>query len=413
VPRPERGACHEPAPRPALEIATIFRAHGARYRDTHALTREQRAVMRAIEICRTEALGGHLDVCTHCGHEPPAYNSCRNRHCPKCQSLAQARWIEQRLTRTLETPYFHVVFTLPRELRALALVNRRTLFAMLFAAASQTLLALGRDPARLGATLGITAVLHTWTRELQFHPHLHCIVTGGGLALDAARWVPARGAYLFPVKVLARLFRGKLLAALTRAYERGELTLSGPCAELADPGRFARLRDRLYRQDWVVYAKRPLAGVAHVFRYLGRYTHRVALSNHRLQAIDDHAVRFATKHGRCVTLSPQEFIRRFLLHVLPAYFVKIRHYGLLAPQHARSRLERARQLLAVPSTAQRPATIAPPALPPDRDWRVRLRALTGVDLFRCPHCATGTMIRRPLFRAASPGTERAPPRRAA
>ena len=413
MPRPERGACHDPAPRLALEIAEIFRAHGDRYRHAHALTREQRAVMRAIEICRTEALGGHLDVCTHCRYERPAYNSCRTRHCPKCQSLAQARWIEQRLTRTLETPYFHVVFTLPSELRALALVNRRTVFAMLFAAASQTLLALGRDPARLGATLGITAVLHTWTRALQFHPHLHCIVTGGGLARDGARWVPARGTYLFPGKVLSRLFRGTLLAALTRAYARGELRLSGPCAELADPVRFARLRDQLYRQEWVVYVKRPFAGVAHVFRYLGRYTHRVALSNHRLQAIDDHAVRFATKHGQCVTLSPQEFIRRFLLHVLPAYFVKIRHYGLLAPQNAKSRLERARQLLAVPATEKLPATIAPPALPPDRDWRVRLRALTGVGLSRCPHCPTGTLIRRPLFRRASPCAERAPPRQAA
>lgn len=367
--------------------------------------------MRAIEVCRTEVLGGHLDVCDRCGHERPAYNSCRNRHCPKCQSLAQACWIEQRMARTLDTHYFHVVFTLPSELRSLALVNRRVLFAMLFAAASQTLLALGGDPARLGATLGITAVLHTWTRDLQFHPHLHCIVTGGGLALDGERWTPARRKYLFPVKVLSRLFRGKLLAALARAYQRGELACTGPCADFADPVRFARLRDRLHRKEWVVYAKRPFAGVAQVFCYLGRYTHRVALSNHRLEAVDDHAVRFATKNGQSVTLSPHEFIRRFLLHVLPARFVKIRHFGLLAPRNAISLLDRARRHLAATGADKPQVATAATSAHSDRDWRLRLRDLTGLDLSRCPSCTTGTMIRRPLIRAAA--AERAPPRRAA
>ena len=411
--RPPRGACHDPAPRPALEIAEIFRAHGDAYRHAHVLSREQRAVMRAIEVCRTDVLGGHLDVCDRCGHERPAYNSCRNRHCPKCQSLAQARWVEQRMARTLATHYFHVVFTLPSELRALALVNRRALFAMLFAAASQTLLTLGRDPARLGATLGLTAVLHTWTRALQFHPHLHCIVTGGGVSLDGEHWVATRGPYLFPAKVLSGLFRGKLLAALTRAYDRGELALSGPCAELADPVRFARLRDRLYRQPWVVYAKRPFAGVAQVFRYLGRYTHRVALSNHRLQAIAEDAVRFGTRNGQSVTLSPPECIRRFLLHVLPTSFVKIRHYGLLAPRHATALFAVARRHLAAPATDERASTVAAPTPSPDRDWRTRLRALTGIDLARCPRCTTGTMIPRPLRGGGGAGAERAPPRQAA
>ena len=411
MPRPVRGAYHDPARRPGLEIAEIFRTHGDAYRQAHALSREQRAVMRAIEVCRTAVLGGHLDVCDRCGYQRPAYNSCRNRHCPKCQSLAQARWIEQRMARTLETHYFHVVFSLPSELRSIALVNRRKLFAILFAAASQALLALGRDPGRLGATLGITAVLHTWTRDLQFHPHLHCIVTGGGLALDGERWTPARGKYLFPVKVLSRLFRGKLLAALARAYRRGQLVLSGPCSELVDPVRFARLRHRLYRKEWVVYAKRPFAGVAQVFRYLGRYTHRVALSNQRLQAVDDQAVRFATKNGQSATLGPHDFIRRFLLHVLPARFVKIRHYGLLAPHNATSLLDRARRHLAA-TCADKPASaIASISSHPDRDWRVRLRELTGLDLSRCPICTTGTMIRRPLIRGAV--AERAPPRQAA
>jgi len=396
-----------------LEVADIFRAHGHAYRQAHALSRDQRAVMRAIEVCRTAVLGGHLDVCDRCGYERPAYNSCRNRHCPKCQSLSQARWIAQRKARLLPTPYFHVVFTLPAALRPLALANRRTLFALLFATASRTLLTLGGDPSRLGALLGITAVLHTWTRDLQFHPHLHCIVTGGGLALDRHRWITARGRYLFPVKVLSRLFRGKFLAALAQAYDKGELALRGPCADLADPSRFARFKDHLYRHDWVVYAKRPFAGATHVFHYLGRYTHRVGISNQRLQAIDAHAVRFATKNGRSVTLSPHEFIRRFLLHVLPAGFVKIRHYGLLASPNVITLLATARQRLADAGSSLPPAAASSPATGAACDWRTLLRHLTGIDLMRCPRCLTGTLVRHPLRASATTRAGRAPPREAA
>ncbi|MGH7645493.1 MAG: IS91 family transposase [Gemmatimonadales bacterium] len=385
MPCAAHGSHRSPAPRPALDVADIVRAHGAAYRREHALSLDQRAVLRAIATCRTPVLGGHLDVCDTCGHTRPAYNC----HCPKCQALRAARWVDARMARLLPTPYFHVVFTLPAALRGLVLHNRRRLFALLFAAASQTLLTLGHDPRRLGATLGLTAVLHTWTRDLQFHPHVHYLVTGGGLAVDRPRWIAARRRHLFPVRVLSRLFRGKLLAALARARARGELQFPGAIADLADAAAFRALLDQLYHQEWVVYAKRPFGGPTQVFHYLGRYTHRVGLSNHRLQAITPDAVRFATKDGRSVTLPPCEFLRRFLLHVLPAGFVKIRHFGLFAARQVPTALTHARRLLA--GAALRPT---PP--PPPSDWRTRLRRLTGVDLARCPRCARGTMIRHPL-----------------
>lgn len=357
--------------------------------------------MRAIETCRTPLLGGHLDVCDQCGHSRPAYNSCRNRHCPKCEALREARWIEERMARLLPSHYFHVVFTLPAELRPLALRNRKLIFSLLFRSASRTLLALGLDPRRLGARLGVTAVLHTWTRDLQFHPHLHCIVTGGGLDPDRDRWVRGRRRHLFPVRVLSQLFRGKFLAALAREYAKGHLDLCGSCADLANPRAFARLRRRLYRLDWIVFAKRPFAGAKQVFRYLGRYTHRVGLSNHRLRAIDDAQVRFATKHGRSVTLTPEEFIRRFLLHVLPRGFVKIRHFGLFAPGRAAAVLrERARRLLGESQ-----------AVVDRQDWRQLLHRLTGVDLARCPSCRRGTMIAQPLSSLPPFARDRAPPSR--
>lgn len=261
--------------RPRLEVADIFRAHGEAYRKTHALTDSQRKVMRDIEACRTPILGGHLDVCPRCGDERPSYNSCRNRHCPKCQSLAQAKWVTERLARLLPTHYFHVVFTVPEELKPIAHHHRERFFKLLFEAASGTLLQLAADPKRLGGQLGITAVLHTWTRDLRFHPHLHCVVTGGGLTSDGDRWVAACRRYLFPRLVLSKLFRGKLLAALGAAWDKGELA----CPALSDPQAFAHLKDALYRKQWVVYPKATFGGPAHVFSYLGRYTHRVAISN--------------------------------------------------------------------------------------------------------------------------------------
>ena len=388
MPCAARGSHRPSAPRPALDVADIVRAHGAAYRREHALSLDQRAVLRAIATCRTPVLGEHLDVCDTCGHTRPAYNSCRNRHCPKCQALAAARWIDARMARLLPTGYFHVVFTLPAALRGLVLHNRRRLFALLFAAASQTLLTLGRDRRRLGATLGITAVLHTWTRDLQFHPHVHCLLTGGGLAVDRPRWIAARPRHLLPVTVLSRLFRGKFLAALARARERGELQFPGAIADLADAGTFGALLDQLYHQEWVVHAKRPFGGPTQVFHYLGRYTHRVGLSNHRLESITPDAVRFATKDGRSVTVSPREFLRRFLLHVSPAGFVKIRHFGLFGARQVPTALAHARRLLA--------GAGPPPTTPQPTDWRTLLRRLTGVDLARCPRCAHGTMLCHPL-----------------
>ncbi len=374
--------------RPRLDLADVFRAHGTAYRRAHSLTAEQVRAMRAIESCRTATLGGHLDVCDTCGFERPSFNSCRNRHCPKCQSLVQQRWINQMTSRLLPTHYFHVVFTLPAELRSLAHHNRRPLFDLLFQAASHTLLEMGRDPRRLGAQVGLTAVLHTWSRRLGFHPHLHTIVTGGGLT-PAGEWVPARGKgrFLFPIKALSRLFRGKFMAGLVAARRSGALHFQGSCASLAGDDVFDRLKDRLYRRDWVVYAKHPLGGPAQVYSYLGRYTHRVAISNSRLQTIDATGVRFMTRDGKSLWLEAHEFIRRFLLHVLPKGFVKIRHYGLLASSNLATRLEAARQALAVSPLAVEPAQLA--------DLHQCLRALADVDLIRCPRCPSGTMLRQP------------------
>jgi Putative transposase/Transposase zinc-binding domain len=398
--------CHSSSEtaRPPLEVAGIFRIFGDAYRRTHLLSREQSKVMRDIEECRTDALGGHLDdVCDRCGYRRPSYNSCRNRHCPKCQGLAQAIWLEQRKQRLLPTHYFHVVFTLCSELRPLALANPELIFNLLFAGASETLLCLGRDIKRLGATLGLTAVLHTWTRDLRFHPHVHIIVTGGGLALDERAWINVKGGrYLFPVEVLSALFRGKFLDKLDHAYKQGALRLNGPAAHLADPAAWARLRHHLYRKEWVVYAKRPFGGVEQVFSYLGRYTHRVGISNQRLESIDETGIRFRTKNGKTATLSPDEFIGRFLLHVLPKSFVKIRHYGLLASTNVRTKLEVARKLLGVAA----PITTVPPDTSPE-DPRATILRLTGIDLFHCPRCKVGNMIRDPFPPSALPA--RSPP----
>ncbi len=379
---------------PGLEVADIVCLHGEAFVRSHALSPDQHAVLRAIERCRTAALGGHVDVCDACGYAAIAYNSCRNRHCPKCQAMSQARWVERRMARVLPTHAFHVVFTLPSELHGLVMANRDKLFDLLFASATEALLELGRDPRWLGADLGITSVLHTWTRDLRFHPHVHCIVTGGGLSLDGERWIATRPNFLLPVRVLGALFRGKFLARLADLHGRGELHLDGPAARLADPARFARVRDKLYCRRWVVYAKRPFGGPEQVFRYLGRYTHRVGLSNRRLVSLDERGVTFRTRGELTATLNPSEFLRRFLLHVLPKGFVKIRHHGLMAPSHVRTKLATARRLLGAappPDSADTPTT---------RDFRDVLLDITGVDLRRCPRCGQLAMRRHPLPTAA-------------
>ncbi len=342
--------------------------------------------------CRTAALGGHLDVCTRCGHERPSYNSCRNRHCPKCQALAQHRWLEARRARLLPVHHFHVVFTLPSELRALVYNNRRRMCDALFRVAADTLLELGRDPRWLGADLGLTAVLHTWSRDLSWHPHLHCVVTGGGLDADG-RWRATQEGFLFPVRVLGRLFRGKYLDAIRRLDARGLLRDAGDL-------------DALYDRDWLVYAKRPFGDADAVFAYLGRYTHRIGLSNRRILAVDDAGVTFRTRHQKKVTLPAPLFLRRLLRHVLPDGFVRIRHYGLLSSRHVHGRLAQARALL----SKSRPVETPPPVIDADEaedeDAVVALvRRLTGIDLRRCPRCHEMTMA---LCAAPLPNV-RAPP----
>jgi hypothetical protein len=318
----------------------------------------------------------------------PSYNSCRNRHCPKCQSIEQAEWIAARKERTLPVHHFHVVFTLPAELRRIAKANPRVIYTMLFRAAGNTLVELGET--RLGATVGVTAVLHTWTRDLSYHPHVHCIVTGGGLALDEGRWIATSKRYLFPVKVLSRLFRGKFLNALRAAFRSGDIRGTSP-------DDFAVIVNKLYRTDWVVYAKRPFGSVEHVFQYLGRYTHRVGLSNQRLQSIDERGVRFLTRDSKSVTLPPREFIRRFLQHVLPFNFVKIRHYGLLAASHVETKLATAARLLSPQSTTPGARPLEPASSEVHATaWQDILRLLTGIDVKVCRYCGSTRLEKRPL-----------------
>lgn len=324
-------------------VAEVFRTHGPAYLHDHTLTPAQGKVLRAVIDCRTAAFGGHLEVCQDCGYAHPSYNSCRDRHCPTCQSNAAKRWLEGRLKRVLPTHYFHVVFTLPEPLRGLALANPKLLYDLLFDTAIETLQELAGT--HLGAQLGVTAVLHTWTREMALHPHLHCVVTGGGLALDGSRWIACRDRFLFPVKVMGALFAGKFLDGIVGARAAGKLHFVGTSAHLADPVAFAKMRDHLHKTPWVVFAKRPFGGPQQVIRYLSRYTHRVAISDARIRAVTDDQIVLATREGHTCALAPREFIRRFLLHVLPHGFRKIRHFGLLAPGNVNERLATARRLL--------------------------------------------------------------------
>ena len=371
-----------------LELADIVRTHGAAFRHTHALAWVQRRALEAIVTCRTAALGGHREVCESCGGTRITYNSCRNRHCPKCQTLAKERWLEARRAELLPVEYFHVVFTLPHALNALAQGNPRVIYTLLFRAARDTLLGFGHDPRHLGGEIGVTAILHTWGQTLVQHLHLHCLVTGGALARDGARWISARPGFLFPVRALGAVFRAKFLAALRQGFTAGRLSFAGSTAPLADPPAFAAWLRPLRACDWVVYAKPPFASPQQVLAYLGRYTHRVALSNDRLVGFDEGVVRFRWKdyaHGNTVkvmALAADEFLRRFLLHVVPGHFVRIRHFGLLANRHRAARLARCRALLEQPPP--------PPETPPESVAQLMLR-LTGVDLARCPFCQRGRL----------------------
>ena len=371
--------------RTSLEVADVFRQSGPGYRAAHAgaLSLQQLKVMSAIEQCRTPALGGHVEGCEDCGHLRVAYNSCRNRHCPKCQGAAARAWLEEREADLLPVGYFHVVFTLPAEVADIAWQNKAAVYDLLFRAASAARLTIAADPKHLGARIGLTAVLHTWGSALTHHPHVHMIVPGGGLALDGTRWVSSRSAFLLPVRVLGALFRGRFLFGLRALHEAGKLGFHGAMAHLADRWAFSRHLAPTRKKRWVVYAKPPFAGPEAVLAYLARYTHRVAISNQRLVAFDGRGVTFRYKDYRrpaadqrqIMTLAPDEFIRRFLLHVLPKGFHRIRHYGLLASGVRKANLALARTLLAAapPPARETPDTDVP--LPPCECCGGRMRTV--------------------------------------
>jgi hypothetical protein len=368
-------------PEPTLELADIFRQYGPAYRQAHSLPLHQHRLMQAIETCRTPVLGGTVEWCDHCQFTHIRYRSCRNRHCPKCQGIAREHWLQNRRAELLPTEYFHVVFTLPAPIAALAFYNKEVVYGILFHATAQTLLTIARE--RLGVELGFFGVLHSWGQNLHFHPHLHCVVPGGGLSPGHQRWIAAPRKFLLPVKVLSRRFRNLVLKALAQAYADGALQFFGEFAPLRDPLAFAQFLAPLQHKAWVVYAKPPFGGPAHVLDYLGRYTHRVAIGNQRLIALQDGQVSFAWTDYRdslqkVMTVPAEEFIRLFLQHSLPTGFQRIRYYGFLANCHRAVQLELCRKLLATPDSDLLPR----PTDYPDFCARLRL----------CPKCGIGTMI---------------------
>lgn len=364
--------------------------------------------MHAIETCRTAALGGHVDECDHCGHQVISYNSCRNRHCPQCQSLDKAEWRAARRAEILPVDYYHGIFTVPELLGYVALHNKRVVYNILFQAASQSLLTLAADPRHLGAKIGFTAILHTWGQTLMHHPHLHCVVPGGGLAPDSQRWVSCRPGFFLPVRVLSRLYRRLFLDALEQAFKQGRLEFHGCIQHLARPEAFGQLLRACRSTEWVVYIKPPFGGPDKVLDYLARYTHRIAISNHRLVSMEDGKVSFTWRNykqgGRqqVMTLDAHEFIRRFLLHVLPDGFMRIRYYGLFANRHRAEKLQRCRERL----DADEAIDSGPLE---ERDWAALLQSLTGRDPFLCPRCGRGRLVRLQTLPPWPPFHTRAPP----
>jgi len=381
--------------RPALELADIFRQHGDSYRAAHSLPLPQLRVMRAIEVCRTAALGGHVESCSQCDFTRISYNSCRNRHCPKCQNTERGKWVEDRQAELLPVEYFHVVFTMPEEMAALAFYNPAVVYGILFRTAAQTLLTIARDPKHLGAETGFFAILHTWGQNLLHHPHVHCVVPGGGLSPDHQRWIACRPGFFLPVRVLSRLFRRLFLEALAHAFQQGNLQFFGELEELRDAARFSAYLSPLRHTEWVVYSKPPFGGPAQVLAYLGRYTHRVAISNQRLLAQHQGQITFQWKdyrrHGReksrALTLAADEFMRRFLLHTLPPGFQRIRYFGFLANRYRTEKLALCRQLLTPPVTELLPAPAA---------CRELGRVLDDPQPRPCPRCSAGFLIRLAL-----------------
>ncbi|ASY60874.1 IS91 family transposase [Sinorhizobium sp. CCBAU 05631] len=379
------------------EVADIFRRYGEAYRAQHtSLSTGQRRVMTAIELCRTAALGGHVEACDQCGHRRIAFNSCRDRHCPRCQSLARAQWLEDRRAELLDTQYFHVVFTLPEPIAAIAYQNKALVYGLLFRATAETMRTIAADPKHLGAEIGFFAVLHTWGQNLLHHPHLHCVVPGGGFSPDGMRWIACKPGFFLPVRVLSRLFRRLFLEHMENAFDAGQLQFFSDLRALSERNAFRRYLAPLRKADWVVYAKPPFAGPEKVLDYVGRYTHRVAISNNRLIDIEDGKVAFRWKdyrHGdrqKVMTVSADEFIRRFLLHVLPEGFHRIRYYGFLGNRYRAQKLACCRDLLGMP--VPEPSDSRPP-----KDYRDRYEELTGRSLRQCPACHQGQMIIIEIF----------------
>ena len=406
-----------------LEVADVFRDGATRFeaRYGHVVSREQRQVIRAVTRCRTAALGGHVYRCQDCGHEKIQYNSCRNRHCPKCQAMARAAWLEQRESELLPIPYFHLVFTIPHELGPLALQNKRIVYGILFRAATQTAAELAADPKHLGAKIGCMMVLHTWGQNLMHHPHVHALVSGGGISADGTRWVHCKKSkksnkpFFIPVRVLSAVFRGKFIAQLKQACASGQLAFHGQLKPYAEPAAFQSLLRKAVSQDWVVYAKRPFSSPSCVLKYLARYTHRVAISNQRLIDMRDGFVRFRYKdyahaqQAKVMTLATEEFMRRFLMHTLPGGFVRIRYNGFLALRCRKRQLKRCRQLLGVPVAQESACQDEPPA---------RQDTEPATDATRCPACKTGilalmgTLLPHPPLRVRAPHFLRTPHTRA-
>jgi len=352
--------------------------------------------MRAIEVCRTSVLGGHKDKCDNCGHLEISYNSCRNRHCPKCQTLRKERWIEARSEDLLPIQYFHVVFTIPSELNHLVSMNRKVMYDLLFRSVSETLMELANDEKHLGARIGAIGILHTWGQNLMDHPHIHCIVTGGGLSPDGSRWVSCRKGFFLPVRVISALFSGKFLDHLKDCFKKGKLVFPGRISHLKEPGDFDIFRKQLYKKKWVVYCKPPFGGPKGVLQYLGRYTHRIAISNNRILANRDSNVSFRWRdyaddnRQKTMTLKADEFIRRFLLHVLPQRYVRIRHFGLLANRKRKDNIAACRKIISGAQAASKENT-------KQETWQVQLLRICGIDVTVCPVCQTGRMFRVALL----------------
>lgn len=379
-----------------LEVADVFRDGASRFESQygHMLSREQRQVWRAVVRCRTAALGGHAQRCIDCGHERIQYNSCRNRHCPKCQAMARSAWLQKREAELLPIPYFHLVFTLPHELGPLALQNKSVVYGILFRAAAETLRELAADPKHLGAQIGSLMVLHTWGQNLMHHPHVHAIVTGGGISPDGNRWVPCKRSkksgkhFLFHVEVLSQVFRGKFIALLKQAFASAQLSFHGQLQPFGDQAAFQRLLNQAARQPWVVYAKRPFSSPNCVLKYLARYTHRVAISNQRLVELKEGQVRFRYKdyaaghQTKVMPLSTEEFMRRFLMHTLPAGFVRIRYYGFLSNRFRQQQLRHCRRLLGIAASADEPSNAEP----------VSVEDFEPTSSERCPVCKQGRLI---------------------